>query len=112
MLFRSDLAVFLSKIPVFADNQIIHTAGPEPINRFDFVARICQIFDFNRDLVVPIDKLVQKAQRPADSSLNTQKIQSKEIWTFRNISDAFLDLKQSWDTRKNLKSQLDKFYDI
>lgn len=91
--YIDDLAFFLSKIPIFADNQIIHTAGPDSINRFDFLAKLCDIFDFNPNLVVPIEKLVQKAQRPADSSLNSHKLRSLKICSFLNIESAFHGLK-------------------
>ena len=55
---------------------IFHISGSERISRFDFVLKIAEIFDLNKDLIKPItsDQLNWIAKRPMDSSLDTSKI--------------------------------------
>jgi len=55
---------------------IIHAAGSERINRYDFSLKIARAFDLDESLVCPItsDQLKWKAKRPMDSSLDVSLI--------------------------------------
>jgi dTDP-4-dehydrorhamnose reductase len=79
--------------PTFADNLadairraiecdsrgILHIAGSERINRFDFAGRIAARFDLNGSLLVPVQMrdLGWIAKRPRDSSLNVGKAEKE-----------------------------------
>lgn len=55
---------------------IFHTAGGERINRYDFSLKIAEVFDFDKNLIIPteMEKMKWIAKRPRDSSLNISKI--------------------------------------
>jgi dTDP-4-dehydrorhamnose reductase len=54
---------------------IIHLAGADRMNRYEFAVRFAQEFGFNAALVVPIsaDPTRWHARRPTDSSLNVER---------------------------------------
>jgi len=54
---------------------VIHIAGSR-MSRYEFALAICEVFGFNKNLVVPISiKSMQfKAPRPVDSSLRSEKV--------------------------------------
>lgn len=64
-------------IKIFQSNKegIYHIAGDERISRFDFARNIAEVFQLDETLINPIvsSQLVQKAQRPVDSSLSVEK---------------------------------------
>jgi dTDP-4-dehydrorhamnose reductase len=56
---------------------IYHTSGCQRISRFDFAVNISKVFELEENLINPIKSsdLVQKANRPKDSSLSVDKAQ-------------------------------------
>jgi dTDP-4-dehydrorhamnose reductase len=83
-----DLAQFLVKVlPRFTPG-IFHTTGPEPLDKFEFVAKMVQFYGFPAHLLQPVEFFAQKAKRPPNSSLNTTKIQKMKIHPFRALEDA------------------------
>jgi dTDP-4-dehydrorhamnose reductase len=54
---------------------IIHLAGADRVNRYEFAVRLAREFAFNTALLVPTppDSVNWYAKRPGDSSLNVQK---------------------------------------
>jgi dTDP-4-dehydrorhamnose reductase len=54
---------------------IIHLAGADRINRYEFAIRLAREFGLNTRLLVPTaaDSVKWYAKRPADSSLNVEK---------------------------------------
>lgn len=68
---------------------LYHTAGRERISRYDFALKIAQEFDQDPALIRPIKSkdLVQKARRPADSSLSVEKIQNDLNIRMLNIKE-------------------------
>ncbi|WP_371803613.1 NAD(P)-dependent oxidoreductase [Candidatus Lokiarchaeum ossiferum] len=89
-----DLAQFLYDVSEFQTTEIYHTTGPEAISRYDFVSKLVDIFEMNPNLLESVDFFKQKAPRPDDSSLNTQKIQLTNYHRFRGIEASFQYLKE------------------
>ena len=52
-------------------------------------------YDFDPQLLEKVDSFVQKAKRPDNSSLNTEKIKNLGKHKFRDINHSFQFLKQS-----------------
>ena len=55
---------------------LYHVAGSEPISKFEFARRVASTFGFDPDQVVPtrVSDAKLKAQRPRNTSLNTEKV--------------------------------------
>ena len=60
---------------------IYHVAGPDRLSRYDMAVKIADAFGFDKNLIKPIKtaELKQKAKRPRDSSLNTEKLKREGI---------------------------------
>lgn len=60
---------------------IYHVAGPERLSRYGMALKIADAFGFDKSLIRPIKtaELKQKAKRPRDSSLNTEKLKREGI---------------------------------
>lgn len=92
--FVNDLANCLYWMRNFETSKIYHTAGPEKLTRYEFVQQILNKMLQNRSLfpnlgkIEKITKLKQKALRPDNSSLNTDKIQQDWGKNFKNLSNA------------------------
>jgi dTDP-4-dehydrorhamnose reductase len=83
-----DLAQFIVKVlPKFTPG-ILHTTGPEPLDKYEFVDKMIKFYNFSPHLLQPVDFFAQKARRPPNSSLNTAKIQKMNIHTFRTLDEA------------------------
>jgi dTDP-4-dehydrorhamnose reductase len=80
-----DLAICLLKLRTQVNNEIFHTCGSERIDRYSFVKRIAENFQFNPSLVKKTDSFPQKAIRPKDSSMDNAKIHEKIGISFKNI---------------------------
>lgn len=66
-----ELAVFLLGLCLRDFRGVIHFAGPEFMSRYEMVRRICQCFNLDADLVVPVtsEELGQIARRPPGAGL-------------------------------------------
>ena len=75
---------------------IYHVAGSEAITRFDFGAMVCEIFGFDRRLLVPIRMadFEYEAPRPLDSSLNISRFKKAVGFEPTPIARALADLKR------------------
>jgi len=73
---------------------VYHAAGAERISRYDFARKIAKAFGADEKLIVPIRtaELRQKAVRPADSSLDIEKVKRLCI-VFSNVDGALRKLK-------------------
>lgn len=60
---------------------IYHVAGPERLSRHEMAAKIAKVFGLDASFAKPIksSELKQKAKRPVDSSLNTEKLKREGI---------------------------------
>ena len=69
-----NLADILLKLIEKDAKGIYHAAGDDILNRYEMALKCVEIFDFNQDLVFPIDHLDQKAVRPKNAGLNIEKL--------------------------------------
>jgi dTDP-4-dehydrorhamnose reductase len=71
--------------------------GPENINRYDFGLKICDIFDFNKKLILPIEtkSLGQVAPRPLNCGTDSGKIRKVLQMDFPSLKESLINLKSS-----------------
>ncbi|MDQ3020734.1 MAG: dTDP-4-dehydrorhamnose reductase [Bacteroidota bacterium] len=74
-----DLAYGTLKIIENKCTGIYNIAGSDILSRFDFALKTCEVFNFNKNLVIPITtaSLNQPAPRPLKSGLTTFKAESE-----------------------------------
>ncbi|MEW5760012.1 MAG: dTDP-4-dehydrorhamnose reductase [Candidatus Thermoplasmatota archaeon] len=75
--FADSLALPFLKIYEKNKFEIFHTSGSERISRYEFALKIADIFNLEKNLIMPIssDMLKQRAKRPSDSSLCVEKLE-------------------------------------
>jgi len=80
---------------------LYHASGSERISRYGFARKIAKTFSLDSRLIKPI-KMSQLtawiAQRPKDSSLNTEKIQKQLTTKPLNISEGLNKMKKEAET--------------
>jgi len=69
--------------------------GPQTLNRYEFGLKICEVFDFNKDLLVPVktENLSQTAQRPLNCGTNSAKIRKALKMEFPSLEKSLSDLR-------------------
>ena len=75
---------------------IYHTAGDCALSRYQIALKCAEIFEYNNSLIAPIDSIKQKALRPANVSLNINKLKSligSELKSF-TLVDGLIDMKE------------------
>lgn len=81
---------------------IYHVAGPERLSRYEMALKIADAFGFDKGLIKPIKtaELKQKAKRPRDSSLNTEKLKREGIMMHK-FKDGLKIMKKQIEQMKN-----------
>jgi len=69
-----NLAKILLKLIEKDVKGIYHTVGDDTLNRYEMALKCAEIFDYDQDLIFPIDHLDQKAVRPKNAGLNITKL--------------------------------------
>jgi dTDP-4-dehydrorhamnose reductase len=79
---------------------IYHVAGSEPISRLGFAQKVCEVFDLDRELVLPVltGELRQRAQRPENSSLNVFKIEHELGRKMLDVRGGLQKMKVQWNS--------------
>jgi dTDP-4-dehydrorhamnose reductase len=72
----NDVAEFILALLDRNVSGLYHVAGSEPISKFEFARRVASTFGFDPDQIVPtrVSDAKLKAQRPRNTSLNTEKV--------------------------------------
>jgi dTDP-4-dehydrorhamnose reductase len=75
---------------------VFHTAGATPVNRYDFSVKIAQKLGLKESLIHPVktSALVQKARRPLNSSLLSERIRNEVRYNMMALDNA-LEIFQS-----------------
>jgi dTDP-4-dehydrorhamnose reductase len=75
-LLANDLAEIILALLDQNVSGLYHVVGSEPISKFEFATRLASTFDLDASQVVPslLANANLKAQRPLDTSLNTEKV--------------------------------------
>lgn len=74
---------------------IYHTVGDCALTRYEIALKCAEIFEYNENLIVPIDYFEQKAIRPKNASLDISKLKKllgKELKVF-NLVDGLRYMK-------------------
>ncbi|MHA1819943.1 MAG: SDR family oxidoreductase [Promethearchaeota archaeon] len=90
-----DLALALYKMASFTKSGIYHTAGPEPISRYEFAKTLADVFGFDASLIEEIPQQKRKAKRPQNSSLNVEKLFRDFHIRFRNAREGLEFIKNN-----------------
>ena len=55
---------------------VVHVAGPQVLNRYEFARMACDVFGLDASAVVPVTtaELAQRAARPLDAGLRTERV--------------------------------------
>lgn len=90
-----NLADCLIELCVHNGYGLYHVTGSERINRYEFALKIARIFGLDTTLITPIrsEELNQKAERPKDSSLSTEKVKSVVDTPLLNIDEGLKRMK-------------------
>ena len=55
---------------------IYHTAGASHLNRYEIALKCAEIFNYDKNLITPIESLKQEAQRPKNAGLDLTKLRN------------------------------------
>jgi dTDP-4-dehydrorhamnose reductase len=77
---------------------LYHVAGREPISRFDFAMKICEVFGLDKGFVkaVTTEQLKQKAIRPANSSMDVANVEGFLGRRMLDIREGLERMKGQW----------------
>jgi len=92
-----NLAEILLKLIQKDGQGIYHTAGNGFYNRYDIAIKCAEIFNFDKDLITPIEKIEQKAIRPKNVGLDISKLKKflkLELNVF-NLDDGLKHMKNN-----------------
>lgn len=80
-------------------NGIYHTSGATRLSRYEFAHKLAEALKLDRDLIGPTttSELLQKAQRPRDSSLRVDKIRRELGLRLPTIDDALAQFKEQYE---------------
>ena len=78
---------------------IYHVAGREPVSRYDFALRVCDVFGLDGALVTPVrtGELKQRAQRPENSSLDVSRVEGALGRRMLDVREGLSRMKQQWE---------------
>jgi len=72
--FVRNLAQILVKLIEKEAIGVYHTAGKGALSRYEMALKCAKIFNYNKDLITPIEMLRQKALRPKNAGLDITKL--------------------------------------
>ena len=89
-ILTGDLAGALIEAVEWGLDGLYHVAGPETVTRYEFGRRVCEVFGYDTDLLIPIkmQDFDYLAERPLDSSLDTAKFRGATGFAPRKIGEA------------------------
>lgn len=78
--YANNLVEILNKLILENKRGLYHLAGSTIISRFNFAEKIAEVFNLNKNLLIPVQSIdfKQKAPRPLNSALSSNKVE-KEI---------------------------------
>jgi dTDP-4-dehydrorhamnose reductase len=79
---------------------VFHVAGREPISRYDFALKTCEVFGLDRSLVSPVrtGELRQRAQRPENSSLDVSRAEGALGRRMLDVREGLGRMKAQWES--------------
>ena len=99
-----DLAAGIDRLITLDREGIYNIAGQDYMTRYEFALKIAELFDLNRELIIPIStsKLRQPAKRPKRSGLEVDKAERELYIKFRDTEDSLKLYKQQEDELKQM----------
>lgn len=99
-----DLAAGIDRLITLDREGIYNIAGQDYMTRYEFALKIAELFDLNRELIIPIStsKLRQPAKRPKRSGLEIHKAERELYIKFRDAEDSLKLYKQQEDELKQV----------
>ena len=76
---------------------IYHTVGDGPLSRYEMALKCAEIFNFDVDMITPIDGIKQKALRPENAGLVITKLKrliGSEVHIY-SLEDGLKDMKHN-----------------
>ena len=76
---------------------IYHTAGNGALSRYEMALKCTEIFNFNKNLITPINNIEQKALRPENAGLNISKLKrllGSKLHVY-SLEDGLKDMKNN-----------------
>lgn len=95
--FIVNLAQILLKLIEKGATDIYHTAGIESLNKYEMAIKCAEFFDFDKNLIIPVENVKQIAIRPKNVGLDISKLEkliSSELKIY-NLYDGLNDMKQN-----------------
>lgn len=95
--FVRNLAQIILKLIEKGANGIYHTAGDDILNRYEIALNCAEIFNLNKNLIIPIEYFKQKAIRPENAGLDITKLKSligSELKIY-NLNDGLNYMKEN-----------------
>jgi dTDP-4-dehydrorhamnose reductase len=77
---------------------LYHVAGREPMSRYDFALKICDVFGLDRGLIVPVttQELKFRARRPPDASLDVSRAEKMLGRRMLDVKEGLERMKARW----------------
>ena len=93
--FVVNLAQIILKLIEKNARGIYHTVGDCVLNRFEMALKCAEIFEYNKNLIIPIENFEQKAIRPKNAGLSIMKLKNLLGSTFKifNLDEGLTYMK-------------------
>ena len=72
--YVKNLAEIILKLVEKDTSGIYHTVGKDSFNRYEMALKCAEVFNYDTNLIVPINEIKQKALRPNNASLDITKL--------------------------------------
>ena len=72
--YVKNLAEIILKLVEKDTSGIFHTVGKDSLSRYEMALKCVKIFNYNANLIIPINEINQKALRPNNASLDITKL--------------------------------------
>ncbi len=94
--YVKNLAEIILKMIEKNSKGIYHTTGNGALSRYEMALKCAEIFNFNKNLITPINNIEQKALRPENAGLDISKLKrllGSELNVY-SLEDGLKDMKQ------------------
>lgn len=94
--YSDDLACFLGNLTNnFSGFSVYHTVGSSCISRFEFAMELAKKFGLSTDLIQPVKKFSQEAERPKFGCLNNEKASKQFNFHFKTLAEGLEKMTQT-----------------
>jgi dTDP-4-dehydrorhamnose reductase len=97
--YVKNLAEIILTMIVKNSKGIYHTAGNGALSRYEMALKCAEVFNFNKNLITPINNMEQKASRPENAGMDISKLKrllGPEFHIF-SLEEGLRDMKNNRD---------------